>query len=110
MEAFETGTVLEVRYKVGDMAIVLEPIIMVGEEGEVLESVAPTGFAGEDAQEIVSKAGESDAATPVEIGRESETVLLKTGTGGSSPLARRLAGSAGLNIAQITGTGPAVPW
>ncbi len=106
VEAFETGTVLEVRYKVGDMAIVLEPIIMVGEEGEVLESVAPTGFAGEDAQEIVSKAGESDAATPVEIGRESETVLLKTGTGGSSPLARRLAGSAGLNIAQITGTGP----
>ncbi|TCL90705.1 pyruvate dehydrogenase E2 component (dihydrolipoamide acetyltransferase) [Rhizobium sp. PP-WC-2G-219] len=106
VEAFETGTVLEIRYKVGDMAIVLEPIIMVGEEGEVLESAAAIGFAGEDAQEIVSKAGESDTATPVELGRESETAWLKTGTGGSSPLARRLAGSAGVDIAQITGTGP----
>ncbi|WP_071835409.1 acetoin dehydrogenase dihydrolipoyllysine-residue acetyltransferase subunit [Pararhizobium antarcticum] len=106
VEAFETGTVLEVRYKVGDMAIVLEPIIMVGEEGEVLESAATTGFSGENAQEIVSQAGESVTATPVELARETETAWLKTGTGGSSPLARRLAGSAGVDIAQITGTGP----
>lgn len=106
VEAFETGTVLEIRYKVGDMAIVLEPIIMVGEEGEVLESAAAAGFDGEDAQGIVRKAAESVAVLPAEAAREAETAFLKTGTGGSSPLARRLAVHAGVDIAQVRGTGP----
>ena len=39
VEAFETGTVLEIRYNVGDMGIVLEPMIMVGEESGRLEEM-----------------------------------------------------------------------
>lgn len=106
VEAFETGTVLEIRYKVGDMATVLEPIIMVGSEGEVVETAAATSTASVNVQEAAITAIESASVTPVELGRELETAFLKTGTGGSSPLARRLAGSAGVDIAQIPGTGP----
>ena len=66
VEAFETGTVLEIRYNVGDMGIVLEPMIMVGEEGEVLEIVSAAGFAGEDAEAIVSRAAPAQATREVE--------------------------------------------
>ncbi|WP_377294897.1 acetoin dehydrogenase dihydrolipoyllysine-residue acetyltransferase subunit [Rhizobium sp. SG2393] len=120
VEAFETGTILEIRYKVGDTAIVLEPLMMVGEEGEVLEAApaekpAPATFSGEDAQTIVEAAKEPVAESqpanvtsfPAEAAREAETAFLKTGTtGGSSPLARRLAAAAGVDIATIKGTGP----
>lgn len=99
VEAFETGTVLEIRFNVGDMAIVLEPIIMVGEEGEILETVSAVGFAGEDAEAIVTR------AAPEQATREVETAFLKTGTGGSSPLARRLAALAGVDIAAVKGSG-----
>ncbi|WP_165826437.1 acetoin dehydrogenase dihydrolipoyllysine-residue acetyltransferase subunit [Rhizobium wuzhouense] len=106
VEAFETGTVMEIRYKVGDMATVLEPIIMVGSEGEVLETAAATSTASVEVQAAATTAIESVSVTPVERGRDLETAFLKAGTGGSSPLARRLAGSAGVDIAQIPGTGP----
>lgn len=108
VEAFETGTVLDVRYAVGDMAIVLEPLMMVGEEGEKLEqqSAPAAGFSGEDAQSIVQTAKENIAIFPKEAVRQEETAFLRTGTGGSSPLARRLAVSAGIDLARITGSGP----
>ncbi len=121
VEAFETGTILEIRYKVGDTAIVLEPLMMVGEEGEVLAAApaakpaAAASFSGEDAQTIVqaAKAPAVEPANanitsfPAEAAREAETAFLKTGTtGGSSPLARRLAAAAGVDIAAIKGSGP----
>lgn len=107
VEAFETGTILEVRYAVGDMAIVLEPLMMVGEEGETVEQQsAPAGFSGEDAQSIVGTAKENITIFPKEAARQEETAFLRTGTGGSSPLARRLAVSAGIDIARIPGSGP----
>ena len=106
VEAFETGTVLEIRYNGGDMAIVLEPMIMVGEEGEILETVSAVGFAGEDAEAIVSRPAPAQATREVEQAtREVEPALLKTGTGGSSPLARRLAALAGVDIAAVKGSG-----
>jgi pyruvate dehydrogenase E2 component (dihydrolipoamide acetyltransferase) len=108
VEAFETGTILEIRHKVGDMGIVLEPLMMVGEEGEKLEAAtAPAAaFSGEDAQSIVETAKENIAVFPREAAREAETALLKSGTGGSSPLARRIAASAGIDIGRVSGSGP----
>ncbi len=38
VECFETGTIIEIRYKVGDTAEVLKPLMMVGEEGEATAS------------------------------------------------------------------------
>lgn len=106
VEAFETGTILEIRYKVGDMGVVLEPLMMVGEEGEKgTEASAPAaGFSGEDAQSIVETAKENIVVLPMETARE--TAVLKSGTAGSSPLARRIAASAGIDIARISGSGP----
>ena len=106
VEAFETGTILEIRYQVGDMAIVLEPLMMVGEEGEKIEAASAVAFSGEDAQSIVETAKENIAVFPKEVAREDETAFLKTGTGGSSPLARRIAAVAGIEIARIPGSGP----
>lgn len=108
VEAFETGTIIDVRYQVGDMAVVLEPLMMVGEEGETLEQEAApvTSFSGENAQSIVEAAKENVTIFPKEAARQEETAFLRTGTGGSSPLARRLAVSAGIDIAGIAGSGP----
>lgn len=106
VEAFETGTILEVRYSVGDMAIVLEPLMMVGEEEEKLQSASASDFSGEDAQSIVETATENIAFFPKEATRENEIAFLKTGTGGSSPLARRIAAVAGIDITRIPGSGP----
>ena len=108
VEAFETGTILEIRYNVGDMGAVLEPLMIVGDEGETLEAApaAAAGFSGEDAQSIVETARENIAVFPRETVREAETAFLKSGTGGSSPLARRIAASAGIDIARVPGSGP----
>lgn len=109
VEAFETGTILEIRYKVGDMGVVLEPLMMVGEEGEKLEPVASASasdLSSEDAQSIVETARENIAVFPREVACEAETALLKSGTGGSSPLARRIAAFAGIDIARVSGSGP----
>ncbi|WLS00521.1 acetoin dehydrogenase dihydrolipoyllysine-residue acetyltransferase subunit [Shinella sumterensis] len=108
VEAFETGTILEIRYNVGDMGVVLEPLMMVGDEGEKLEAATTpvSAFSGEDAQSIVETAKENIAVFPRESVRENETAFLKSGTGGSSPLARRIAASAGIDIARVSGSGP----
>ena len=90
VEAFETGTVVHLPFKVGDMAIVLEPLMLVGDEGEVVET----------AKEAVAPVA---AADPVQ---KVDTVTQSSGKAGSSPLARRLASEAGVDIAQVAGSGP----
>ena len=90
VEAFETGTVVHLPFKVGDMAIVLEPLMLVGDEGEVVESTAA-------------------AAAPVAVAapvQKVETVTPSGGKAGSSPLARRLASEANVDIAKVAGSGP----
>jgi pimeloyl-ACP methyl ester carboxylesterase len=92
VEAFETGTVIELPFKVGDTAVVLKPLMIVGDEGEVAASsnvaaAAPVGLA---------------KATPA----NAETVQHKSGIAGSSPLARRLAREAGVDLTNIKGSGP----
>lgn len=103
VEAFETGTVLEVRYKVGDMAVVLEPLIMVGEEGEKLESAAaPAAVAA-----IAEQAAALEAQPPEMAARViADAQVLHAGVAGSSPLARRLASMAGIDLAAVSGSGP----
>lgn len=105
VEAFETGTILEVRYGVGDTAIVLKPLMMVGDEGEKLETQAPAaGFSGEDAQTIAAAAKEPAASASAAA--QPETAAPKAGSGRSSPLARRLAAANGIDIASVPGSGP----
>ncbi|NMD06612.1 MAG: alpha/beta fold hydrolase, partial [Phyllobacteriaceae bacterium] len=92
VEAFETGTIIEVRYKEGDTATVLQPLMMVGEEGE-----APASPDTAANSPPVQKNAPSAAMASL------QAVI---GTGRSSPLARRLASEARLDIRQLAGTGP----
>ncbi len=92
VEAFETGTVIEMRYAVGDIATVLQPIMMVGDENEVA-SVAP-------------KAAKAKAEVKTAMPAEAAPTPQINGAAGSSPLARKLASEAGVDIRKITGTGP----
>ena len=105
VEAFETGTILDVRYAVGDMAVVLEPLMMVGDDGESLGEAMTDGFSGEDAQAIVETVGNVQAL-PAEAARQEDSAVSVTGVRAASPLARRLAAMARIDLAAIPGSGP----
>ncbi|MEP0519756.1 MAG: dihydrolipoamide acetyltransferase family protein [Hyphomicrobiales bacterium] len=92
VEAYEEGTVLSLLYKAGELATVLEPIIFLGEEGESVpqESNEPSPVAA------------VSTAAAVEPALQSDT----TSSSSSSPLARRIAAQNGLDIVEISGTGP----
>lgn len=94
VEAYEEGVVLEVLCKVGEMAVVLEPLLILGEAGETLDTTPPAP----------STAPESTASAPQAV----PEVPQQTDTAGtrSSPLARRIAAMNGLDVTQIKGTGP----
>jgi pimeloyl-ACP methyl ester carboxylesterase len=97
VEAFESGTVIEIRYQVGDMATVLQPIMVVGEPGEAPE------------QAVTQASPAASAATmPHQDGKTLHGPAVgRTQAGaGSSPLARRLAAEAGVDVALLKGTGP----
>jgi pyruvate dehydrogenase E2 component (dihydrolipoamide acetyltransferase) len=101
VEAFETGTIIEVRYKVGDNATVLQPLMMVGDEGEASGAAAAPGAA------VASAPATTPVAMNAPVAAAAVTSLhAAVGSGRSSPLARRLAREAGLDIRQIPGTGP----
>ncbi len=93
VEAFESGIVVELNFRVGDTAIVLKPLMMVGEAGEVVTD-KPTA----SVPAALLKSGIS--ATSLVESRPS------AGKAGSSPLARRLAAEAGIDMSAISGSGP----
>ena len=97
VEAFAAGIVVALPYKVGDLAIVLEPLVVLGAAGE--------------------KATEKKIKAPVAVAQiATNTIVHMTaaGSGGqhgaasfrSSPLARRIAESHGVELRSLTGTGP----
>lgn len=91
VEAFETGTVIDLPFQVGDTAIVLKPLMMLGDEGEVANAVKVVAIP------------ESVVKAPA---KKVEAIQHRNGKSGSSPLARRLAGEAGVDIGQVAGSGP----
>ena len=91
VEAFETGTVIDLPFKVGDIAIVLKPLMMVGDEGEVVEAAA--------------KPSAPQTALSLHQLESWKLSAQAGGKAGSSPLARGSPGEAGVDIAQVTGSG-----
>jgi pimeloyl-ACP methyl ester carboxylesterase len=91
VEAFDAGTVIELPFQVGDTAIVLKPLMMLGDEGEVAK-----------AARVVAMPESAVKAPVVQV----ETKQRINGKAGSSPLARRLADEVGVDIGQVTGSGP----
>ena len=97
VEAFAAGVVVALPYKVGDLAIVLEPLVVLGVAGEkstVKKSGAPVAVAQPAANTIVH--------TPAAVsgGQYGSTSFR------SSPLARRIAENHGVELRSLTGTGP----
>jgi len=111
------GTILQLIGKPGDEMEVGSTIAMVGEPGESID--APAGEAPSTAAEptpeapapaappVASSAVAAPVATPVATPAAAPEVAPQTsGRQLVSPIARKLAKDAGLDVSQITGTGP----
>ena len=99
VEAFAAGTVIALPYKVGDVATVLEPLVVLGVPGEAAATAAPA----------TAKSAVPVTAAPADEARlatSSAPERALSGTLRSSPLARRIAANAGLDIAALAGSGP----
>lgn len=94
VEAFSSGTVTQIAYKLGDTATVLQPLLFLGEVGEKITAPAS------DTRAAAAATVSSIVAPPKQI---------NLGSGDrhrSSPLARRLASTNGLDITSVSGSGP----
>lgn len=113
VEAFAEGVVIDLPYKEGDIATVLEPLMHVGAVGEKIEASPQRDTGGGET------AASSTQAPPVpDVGAEvtspapvvsTPSVTLELPAGGirrASPVARRMAREHGLDLAQMAGTGP----
>jgi pyruvate dehydrogenase E2 component (dihydrolipoamide acetyltransferase) len=103
VEAPEGGTVLRILHDTGAEVPVLSPIAVIGEPGEevTLDQTPPRDVESRDA----GATGEA-GRTPAIERQAPESLAPARGRIGISPVARRLAASAGLDIAGLAGTGP----
>ncbi len=97
VEAFASGTVIALPYNVGDTATVLEPLVVLGTPGEVVAGGAAPA---------VSSSPKSAEAKTQNTAATSQARRVSDGVLRSSPLARRIAAEAGLELAALEGTGP----
>lgn len=101
VEAFANGVVTSLPYKVGDLATVLEPLVILESAGTAKPATVAnpkTDTAG--AQKQTSNNEKISTETPVIENAPA------SGSVRSSPLARRIAQSNGLDIGGIVGSGP----
>ena len=112
VEAVDEGTVGKILIEAGtDNVQVNDPIAYLLEEGEdesALDNMSAAPAASAPAEEKPVAKEEPSAQTPA-AADSSAPAAPKSGDGGrifSSPLARRIAADAGVNIADIKGTGP----
>jgi pyruvate dehydrogenase E2 component (dihydrolipoamide acetyltransferase) len=109
-DADSDGVLLEVLAKEGDTLPIGEPIARVGEAGEVPaagdERDAPTESHSETATRV-EEAPERERGVPERpAGSNSSAGSGATGRTKASPVARRVAGELGVELAQLEGTGP----
>jgi pyruvate dehydrogenase E2 component (dihydrolipoamide acetyltransferase) len=98
VEAFAAGTVIDLRYQVGDTATVLQPLMVLGMPGEAAKSGTAGAPAAQPAPAIPGGAAKAaPAVAPVVSGGRSLR---------SSPLARRVAALNGVDLARVSGSGP----
>lgn len=108
-EATQEGTLLEILLEEGEDAPVGEPIAIIGEKGEdvselkaELNKQPPESAASSTSKEEKAKEPKpSDTPQPVQHEEDTDKTRIK-----ASPLARRLADQAGIDLASIPGSGP----
>ena len=114
LESVEEGTLLQLLVAEGGTAALGAPIALVGDASELGKEAAAAAPAAESAPATAAaqpSAAASDGGPPPtsfapqaagqETGARQDTGRIK-----ASPLARRIAAEQGLDLAQITGTGP----
>lgn len=106
VESFSSGVVIALPYKVGDTATVLEPLVVLGKEGETVASEPKKQSAGASASASVALASSTPSPKIESVLPRTLAPQGKTGELRSSPLARRIAADAGLELSTIVGSGP----
>ena len=99
VEAFEEGTVTEVCFGEGEMAIVLEPLI-------VLDGAASGGAAAKPAPTATTDDTANAEGTSQAASKSASVLAPPSGKPRSTPLARRMMKQHGIDIASLTGSGP----
>ena len=97
VEAYESGVLLKILYDAGAEVPVLDPIAYIGEPGENIEELESIGVTTNEAVEI----------TPSQEAKsEKETNLPRKPGAAISPAAKRVAREHGIDLSNITGSGP----
>ena len=106
------GTLLEVRFSEGDVVQVNDVVAVVGEPGEAVSAVAEaapeeTAVATDTlaAPPVVDSVPSSPTSAVVEASSPSDRELVERVRQFSSPLVRRMAAEAGVDLSGIEGTG-----
>lgn len=120
VEAFSAGIVIDLPFKEGDVAAVLEPLMHVGQLGEAVvakaailagkepAAAAPSPSTAASAPASVGPAqGRGAAAVPHAVQGPLPAAASTRSDQRASPVARRLAASAGLDLGSVVGSGPA---
>ncbi|MEM9065703.1 MAG: pyruvate dehydrogenase complex dihydrolipoamide acetyltransferase [Planctomycetota bacterium] len=112
LECFDDGTVAKLAIDEGQQIAVGETILIIAEDGESVDEAAASGSASAPA---AKQAGGSDTSTPAPTATavaEPPAATNGASTNGAtgrvfaSPLARKIAGEAGLDLSSLSGTGP----
>jgi pyruvate dehydrogenase E2 component (dihydrolipoamide acetyltransferase) len=112
LESYETGVLLKILVQEGESAELGAPIALVGEAGETVEAPQPNGDApvAAEAPAAVPEPGAAPAEPPKAASAAPPARLAPTPNGGggelrASPIARRMAADAGLDLRPLAGRG-----
>jgi pyruvate dehydrogenase E2 component (dihydrolipoamide acetyltransferase) len=97
VEAYESGVLLKILYDAGAEVPVLDPIAYIGEPGEDIEELESTDVATNKTIEITPSRKEKV---------EKETKQTRKSGAAVSPAAKRVAREYGVDLSEITGSGP----
>jgi pyruvate dehydrogenase E2 component (dihydrolipoamide acetyltransferase) len=117
LEVYDDGVLLKRLVGEGDSVPIGALIAVLGKEGEDIEEILAKY--GKGGSPKAAPEGDGEAAAEVEQAREEDAVAERTSAGKSaqsepasegrvkaSPLARRLAGEHGVDLSNVTGSGP----
>lgn len=112
MEAFDDGVILEIRVQEGEKAPIGATLALLGAEGESVSDAPPAATPlaepAEDAAPAPAEPLEEAAPEPAKPAEPAAAVPTVDGERvKSSPLARKVAAELGVDLATVTGSGPA---